>query len=206
MVFVSSSTFGDSLPESLRVNFESDTSWLWRRVSGGAGAVFFRTDDDGDGGSGVFPAASVSNTDSRSESWLARLGAGGRGLLRSVCERLGSVIERGLELKNCGEVIDPGVEGDCTTGGAGGSSLSSTLMSLPCFELGGGGFFLPSVDDWNSAVKPKPRLSSSGSDISCDVRGDSGCASCTGSKIDCLDSDEVSVLLPPSPNACVICA
>jgi hypothetical protein len=83
---LSSSTLGDNLPELLllRVNFESDTSWLCLRARGGAGGVFFRIDDDGDGGSGVFPAASLSNTDSRSESWLALFGAGGRGLLRSV--------------------------------------------------------------------------------------------------------------------------
>jgi hypothetical protein len=53
-------------------------------VIGGGGAVFLRIDEDGEGGSGVFPAASLSKIDSRSESWLARLGAGGKGLLRSV--------------------------------------------------------------------------------------------------------------------------
>ncbi len=87
MFEVSSSAFGESLPESLRLNFESWTSWLCRRDSGGAGGVFFLMDDDGDGGSGVLPAASLSNTDSLSDSWLARFGAGGRGLLRSVWER-----------------------------------------------------------------------------------------------------------------------
>jgi hypothetical protein len=98
MLIISSSTFGDNLPESLRVIFESDTSWLCRRVSGRAGGVFFLTDADGDGGSGVLPAASLSNTDSRSESWLTRLGGGGKGLLRSVWARFDS---RGLELKYC---------------------------------------------------------------------------------------------------------
>ncbi len=88
----SSSGFGDNLDGSLRISLESGNFWLCRRVSGGAGAVFLLTDADGDGGSGVLPAASLSNMDSRSESWLARLGAGGKGLLRSVCER-------GLELK-----------------------------------------------------------------------------------------------------------
>jgi hypothetical protein len=53
-------------------------------VIGGAGADFFRIDEDGEGGSGVLPAASLSKTDSRSDSWLARFGAGGKGLLRSV--------------------------------------------------------------------------------------------------------------------------
>jgi hypothetical protein len=87
-----------------------------------------------------------------------------------------------------------GVGGDAS-GIAEGSSRNSTLISLPCREDGGGGFFRP-------AVLPSviPRRSSSGSEISCEVRGDSGCASCIGSKIDCRDTDDVSVLLPPSPS------
>jgi hypothetical protein len=36
------------------------------------------------------------------------------------------------------------------------------------------------------------------------VRGDSGCISCIGSNIDCLEADDASVLLPPSFNACPI--
>lgn len=88
----SSSGFGDNLDGSLKFRFESGTFWLCRRASGGAGAAFLRKEADGDGGSGVLPAASLSNIDSRSESWLARLGAGGSGLFRSVCDR-------GLELK-----------------------------------------------------------------------------------------------------------
>ncbi len=68
MLSVSSSTFGDSLPESLRVIFESDIIWLCRRASGGAGGCFLRMEEDGDGGSGVLPAASLSNIDSLSES------------------------------------------------------------------------------------------------------------------------------------------
>jgi hypothetical protein len=97
MLELSSSTFGDKRPASLRVvSLESDTNWLWRLASGGAGGVLRRREADGEGGSGVLPADSLSNIDSRSsESWLARVGAGGRGLLRSVCERV-----EGLELKN----------------------------------------------------------------------------------------------------------
>jgi hypothetical protein len=91
----SSSAFGDRRPVS-RVILESDTSWLCRRVRGGAGAVFRRIEADGDGGSGVFPAASLSNIDSRSDSWEVRFGAGGSGLLRSVFDRFW-----GLEVKNC---------------------------------------------------------------------------------------------------------
>ena len=95
--------------------------------------------------------------------------------------------------------------GNCAVMGAGGgSSLNSTLINLPCRELGGGGFFLPGVEDVKSVANTL--LSSPGSDISCDVRGDSAWASCIASKIDCRDNDEVSVLLPPSPKACVTCA
>lgn len=88
--------------------------------------------------------------------------------------------------------------GDCRAVD-GPSSRSSILISLPCLELGGGGFFLPDVDE----TSINRRRSSSGSDISCDVRGDSGCGSCIFSNRDCLDVDEASVLLPPSPKACV---
>lgn len=80
---------GDRRPVSLRVvSFESDTNWLCRLASGGAGGVLRWSDAGGEGGSGVLPADSLSNMDSlSSESWLARVGAGGRGLLRSVWER-----------------------------------------------------------------------------------------------------------------------
>lgn len=92
-VLDSSSGFGDNLEVSGRFVLASGIFWLCRRLNGGAGGGFFRGKEaSGDGGSGVLPAASLSNMDSRSESWLARLGAGGKGLLRSVCER-------GLELK-----------------------------------------------------------------------------------------------------------
>lgn len=64
----SSSGLGDNLAELLLVNFDSDTIWLCRRARGGAGGFFFLIDEDGDGGSGVFPADSLSNTDSRSDS------------------------------------------------------------------------------------------------------------------------------------------
>lgn len=97
--------------------------------------------------------------------------------------------------------MEPGVGGDCNAFGV-FSSRSSTFINLPCLELGGGGFFLGAAD--GSAINPV--LLSSGSDISCDVRGDSGNGSCTASKIDCRDIDDVSVLLPPSPRACATCA
>jgi hypothetical protein len=69
---------------------------------------------------------------------------------------------------------------------------------LPWRELGGGGAFRADVGEENSVVSP--RRSSSGSEISWDVRGVSVCISCMVSNIDCRDTDDVSVLLPPSPN------
>jgi hypothetical protein len=80
--------------------FGSATGLPWRRAEGGAGASFRRSELEGEGGSGAFPTDSRSKTDSRSESWLAREGAGGSGLLRSVAERcaaanVGIVDERG---------------------------------------------------------------------------------------------------------------
>lgn len=83
----SSSGLGDNRIDDPLESFDSATIWLCRRASGGAGGFFRVMNADGDGGSGVFPADSLSNTDSRSESWLALFGAGGRGLLRSVWER-----------------------------------------------------------------------------------------------------------------------
>lgn len=91
----SSSGFGERRFESLRETGGSATRWLCLLARGGAGGVFLRGDEDGDGGSGILPAASLSKTDSRSRSLLARLGGAGRGLLRSVWESNDS---RGLEL------------------------------------------------------------------------------------------------------------
>jgi hypothetical protein len=61
------------------------------------------------------------------------------------------------------------------------------------------------LEGWLSDIDP--RISSSGSDSSLEVRGDSVLVSCAASKIDCLDIDDASVLLPPSPRAwCATCA
>lgn len=57
------------------------------------------------------------------------------------------------------ELDEPGVVGDAK-GMDEGSSRNSTLMSFPCLEEGGGGFFRPAV------LTSAPRRSSSGSDIS----------------------------------------
>lgn len=71
--------------------FGSATGTPWRRAEGGAGAVLRRSELDGEGGSGAFPTDSRSKMDSRSDSWLAREGLGGRGLFRSVADRCAAV-------------------------------------------------------------------------------------------------------------------
>lgn len=75
--------------------------------------------------------------------------------------------------------MEPGVGGECKVEGT-PSSRNSTFINLPCLELGGGGFRLPA--DICDASPTSPLLSSSGSDISWDVRGDSGGGPCTVSK------------------------
>lgn len=84
------------------------------------------------------------------------------------------------------------------------SSRSSTLINLPCLEFGGGGFFLAAIVPVKSV--PITLLSSSGSDISCDVLGESACTSCAGSNIECFEIEEVSVLLLLSPMPNTVCA
>jgi hypothetical protein len=83
-----SSVFVGSLTGAGRAVLGSDTSWLCRLVSGGAGGVFRGCVEDSDAGSGVLPAASLSNIDSRSDSWLALVGAAGKGLFKSVGIRI----------------------------------------------------------------------------------------------------------------------
>jgi hypothetical protein len=68
MLSPSSSIFGGSLTDVGRSALESDANWLRRLVNGGAGGVFRIDNEDGDGGSGVLPADSLSKTDSRSDS------------------------------------------------------------------------------------------------------------------------------------------
>lgn len=161
-------------------------------------------DEDGEGGSGVLPKDSLSNTDSRSESWLVRFGGGGRGLLRSVWEMLMSLLDI--------ERMDA-AEGESTNGGVcmvgvddpkeDGSSLSSNLIILPCRELGGGGGRRP---EDGAASMLGFLLSSSGSNISCDVRGDSGCGPWIASNIEVRDREDVSVPLLPSAKGYTPCA
>jgi hypothetical protein len=112
-------------------------------------------------------------------------------LFKSVKERFGVEVRAGKYWVGIGVACGGDVGGVDE-----GSFLNSILISLPCLELGGGGFFLPCIDDSDNTLR-----SSSGSDISCEVRGDSGSGSCTGSNIDCRDREDVSVLLlPPSPD------
>lgn len=67
--------------------------------------------------------------------------------------------------------------------------LDVTSLPWRCFGAGGGFLF--------SFLISLTRLALSSSDpaISYDVRGDSGCGSCTGSNMDCREMDDVSVLL-----------
>lgn len=99
-------------------------------MTGGTGACCLLTDVVGDGNSGTLPAASLSKIDScssASDPWLARRGAGGRGLLRSVCDLSDKV---DAELLSCD--CDNGFAEE--RGGTGGndSSFNSILINLPC--------------------------------------------------------------------------
>lgn len=101
-----------------------------------------------------------------------RAGAGGSGLLRSDGE--GTKDDDGETRACAGPVerredesgLDIGIVGELV-----GSSRNSTLMSFPWRELGGRGFFLPSVE----GIVSSPRRSSSASDISWGVLGESRC-------------------------------
>lgn len=183
----------------------SETGRPWRRAEGGAGAGLRRTDADGEGGSGVLPAASRSKTDSRSDSWLALDGAGGSGLLRSVSERC-VLVDAILVADSADNGDNPGlgVYGECSDCGL-VSSFSCIFMSFPCRELGGGGLFLPEADRVIFGMLMFFR-SSSGSDTSWDVRRDSGSSSGMFSKIECRETDDASVLFPSVNPTCDGCA
>lgn len=79
------------------------------------------------------------------------------------------------------------------------SAPNSIFISLPCRELGGGGFFLAEADGTGERGDVGRILfrssGSSGSEISCEVLG----VSCNiVSKIDWRDTELASVLLAPS--------
>lgn len=97
------------------------------------------------------------------------------------------MLELELGVGGCGEAKDTN-----EVGADWESSFSSSFISFPYRELGGGGFFL--VEGYSDDTTLR---SSSGSDISWDVRGVSAGTSCIGSNRDCRDIDDVSVLLPP---------
>lgn len=147
--------------------------------------------------SGTLPAASLSKMLSLgSSSDLA--GGGGRGLL----------MPDGLtEDVRPGNVVDvPISPPDVRRSSAAGLSCSfvSALINLPCLVAGGGGGFLRAGGlDWVVDTRPRLCSSLSGSEFSCDVRG----VSCrwVASNKDCRDTDEASVVLPPSPVVPVWC-
>lgn len=105
-------------------------------------------------------------------------GVGGRGLFKS---------EFVLFLEDGGDVVGSVAEkaSKDTIWGV----LDVTSFPCRCFGVGGGFFFSFFISPIRLA------LSSSDPAISYDVRGDSGCGSCTGSNMDCRDIDDVSVLL-----------
>jgi hypothetical protein len=67
--------------------------------------------------------------------------------------------------------------------------LEETSFPCRCLGAGGGFFFSPLISPIRLV------LSSSDAIISSDVRGVSGCGSCTGSNKDCRETEEVSVPL-----------
>jgi hypothetical protein len=147
---------------------------------GGCGCVWVVVRD-----SGTLPAASRSNT-----LWAASVlgvstGGGGRGLLTSDSDVFREWLPAGGELEceggdvssTIGTVISLGLFGT-------GSLPSSILMSFPWRELGGGGFLRPKAAlatvGGDESIGGCRSSASSGSDISCEVRG----VSCMASKMD----------------------
>jgi hypothetical protein len=147
--------------------------------------------------SGTLPADSRSKTLSLSSlSTANRAGAGGSGLFTS--EGVG-----GLANFECEEADEPEPDRLSSSVAYGFFSLSfsSILMSLPCRESGGGGFFRSNAGvDCSRGLEDGSRAlsSSPASEISCEVRGVS-CAPYVASKIDWRDIEEASVMLAASP-------
>lgn len=149
--------------------------------------------------SGTLPAASLSNMLSLG-SCSDRAGGAGSGLLTSVGLR--EALRPDDVSANPPEVRRSNTCGrSCPTG--------PTLIDFPCLVAGGGGGnFFREPDCLGGGELISPRFSSSpsgsGSEISCDVRGDSS-EWLLFSKMDCRDTDEASVMLPPSPAMPVGC-
>lgn len=171
-----------------------DRSVLCRLDNGGAGGIFFCGGAGSDEPEGYSMGLGCSTGSSRplscgSGGGEEASGGGGRGLFRSE-----------FVLFNCGDVGAPGDNGFCGVGRAneGEKSAKETVCGVldatnfPCRCFGGGGFFF-SV--FRLSVIKLAVSSSSEPAVSYDVRGDSVWVSCIGSKIDCRDIDDVSVLL-----------
>lgn len=175
------------LSESLGFDFELGFLSLCRRVRGGVGGRCFLGCVGGDGSRCVGERGSVSVREGpRGMKGSGSSGGGGRGLFMSRSVKVDFGDGRGYREK-------AGSDGLGTTGleGAAFEELGGLfLISFPCLAFGGGGFFFASDPSPTSLAR-----SSSDIDISWDVRGVSGCTVGKGSKIDCRDTDAVSVLL-----------
>lgn len=163
--------------------------------------------------SGTFPAASRSKGDSTSSSADARKGGAGSGLFTLVIPwgegsaAADSELAFGETTPN-GEPSSAGLEApEGVPGREPELAPKSILMSLPCRELGGGGFLRAEADgigaNGEEGNRPLRSSDASDSDISWDVRG----VSCGASKTDCLEIELVSVALAPSgkvPGPCAV--
>lgn len=167
-------------------------------------------------GSGSFPAASRSNTDGPSRSSYSSpsaerrgAGAGGSGLLTSDGERGVVALFGAVSCRDDEEESDD--DDDRPVADVTGSSFNWTFMSLPCRELGAGGgaFFRGVAFDVAGVGVSNDRSSSSGPDISCDVRGVSvlPCADTPSPPAGAskMDTDEASVELASPTPLCRAC-
>lgn len=187
---------------SVEVGFGTGVEDEWEALGGVGGRGDGMTSTSGSMSiSGILPAASRSNMLSLSSSTDCLAGAGGRGLLISLDE--GRSVGEDILLLACPD--DPGLPVAAAVSPWPSSFFfSSIFISFPCREPGGGGggcFFFEA-----GGVGLTRRVSSSsGSEISWDVRGVSCGGGCVESKMDCRDMDDASVMLPPSPAAPVGC-
>jgi hypothetical protein len=162
-------------------------SWDCLLAIGTGGGIFFWREGVSEWFDDPLARVSRGGGSSRVLSWEStcvdgeRMGGSGSGLftfrsepvrVRDAGEGVGSVALKSSKETTCG-VRD--------------------VTGLPCRCRGGGGFFFSFSGFFTSSRGPT--LSSSDAAISSDVCGDSSCGSWTGSKMDCRDIDEVSVLL-----------
>lgn len=159
---------------------DGDFSWLWRRASGGGGGVFFRTGVDATGENGASSVRPCVPAGEPALGLVDMVGGGGNGLLRSDCVRAKRPGDRMAMGLGGGGVLTAGIDGAKSENETVCGALEVT--SLPCRCLGGGGFFL--FSGFRSSLIKLECSSSSDIDISYDERGDSGCVSCIGPKMD----------------------